>query len=75
MKLYITVSHGKRGKFWWRLVDKDNRTRALCPSPGFHSTEEAHSDAYDVANAILGDPDGAIPVVYEHHPWWQFWRD
>ena len=74
MKLFITITHGKRGRYWWKLVDASNRTRAMTPPPGFNSTEEASADAYDVANATLGDPDGAVPVEYEKRHWWQFWR-
>lgn len=73
MNLYITITHGKRGRFWWKLVDEENRTRAVCTSPGFETTEAAHKDAHEVATATLGDPEGAIPVVYERQRWWQFW--
>ena len=74
MKLYIHITHGKRGKFWWKLVDENNNTRAICPSPGFDTTEAAHYDAFSVLEATDGDPDGAVPVSHERRHWWQFWR-
>ena len=74
MKLYINIKQGRRKRFWWKLVDKHNHTRAMCPPPGFDTTEDAYEDARAVATADLGDPDGATPVVLNHHPWWAFWR-
>ena len=69
MKLHCKVKQGLRGRWWWRVVDENGKTRAVCSAPGFTTSHRAQVDAQWVFESEL-----AFDTDHKRHPWWRFWN-